>query len=93
MKRFGADDDDVNFSFFAHFEGRQDCGISSRDIYEAPPLTTTTAGEKQDQAKTELPFCRNRATLLEAMNGGGRHGFDAPFWPKGEYLSCGVMFY
>ncbi|MCJ1315605.1 hypothetical protein MMC15_000925, partial [Xylographa vitiligo] len=25
----------------------------------------------------------NRATLLEALSGGGRHGFDAPFFPAG----------
>jgi len=31
-----------------------------------------------------FPFCRNRATLLEALAGGGRHGFDEPYIGKGE---------
>ena len=63
-------------SYFWHFEGRQDCGISSQDIY-LPPLTAA------DERTRAFPFCKNRATLLEAISGGGRHGFDAPFFPQG----------
>ena len=28
-------------------------------------------------------FCPNRVKLLDAMSGGGRHGFDEPFYPAG----------
>lgn len=29
------------------------------------------------------PLCKDKDSLLEAMTSGGRHGFDAPFSPKG----------
>ena len=29
-------------------------------------------------------YCRNRATLLEAMGGGGRHGFERPYFPAAD---------
>lgn len=64
-------------SYFTHFEGRQDCDIASQEIY-VPPLP-----KPKEELKPNA-FCRNRATLLEALSGGGRHGFDAPFSPKGE---------
>ncbi|KAI9884502.1 MAG: hypothetical protein M1823_003717 [Watsoniomyces obsoletus] len=64
--------------YFRNFEGRQDCGISSQDVYVAP----STTGHDGNSIK-KYPFCKNRAGLLEAMSGGGRHGFDAPFFPKG----------
>ncbi|KAI9681363.1 MAG: hypothetical protein M1817_002646 [Caeruleum heppii] len=59
-----------------HFEGRQDCGISSEELY-VPPVSSSERGP------SSVPYCKNRATLLEALNGGGRHGFDAPFSPQG----------
>ncbi|KAL9019184.1 MAG: hypothetical protein Q9185_003565 [Variospora sp. 1 TL-2023] len=61
---------------FNHFEGRQDCGIASTDIY-VPPIAHSST-----DAKHTL-YCPNRATLLEAMSGGGRHGFDTPYVPMG----------
>ncbi|KAI4116175.1 MAG: hypothetical protein LQ345_003356 [Seirophora villosa] len=61
---------------FDHFEGRQDCDIASTDIY-LPPLPRLST-----DAKHTL-YCPNRATLLAAMSGGGRHGFDAPYFPLG----------
>ncbi|KAL9098941.1 MAG: hypothetical protein Q9163_005486 [Psora crenata] len=67
---------DVVEDYFAHFEGHQDCGITSPDLY-TPPKLTPTNGLKQSL------FCRNRARLLEAMSSGGRHGFDAPYAPLG----------
>ena len=67
---------DSKSSYFKHFEGRQDCGIDSKDLYEAPP-------SHDEEADSKGIFCKNRASLLEAMTGGGRHGFDAPFKPKG----------
>ncbi|KAL8720142.1 MAG: hypothetical protein Q9225_002957 [Loekoesia sp. 1 TL-2023] len=63
-------------SLFNHFEGRQDCGIASTDIY-IPPIA------RQATDKKHSLYCPNRATLLEAMSGGGRHGFDTPYFPLG----------
>ena len=63
-------------SLFNHFEGRQDCGISSTDIYIPP--TPRHATDKKHSL-----YCPNRARLLEAMSGGGRHGFDTPYFPIG----------
>ena len=62
------------FSYFDHYEGHQECGISSTDIYNPPVLG------RHDK---HIHYCSNRATLLTAMSGGGRHGFDAPFHPAG----------
>lgn len=56
-----------------HFAGSRECGILQEDIYTAPwPLKPNVS-----------PFCGKRATLLEAMSGGGRNGFDEPFVGKG----------
>ncbi|KAL8832339.1 MAG: hypothetical protein Q9191_000340 [Dirinaria sp. TL-2023a] len=60
--------------FFNHFEGHQECGIYSTDLY-TPPIAGKT--------NNHLHYCPNRAKLLTAMSGGGRHGFDAPFSPAG----------
>ncbi|KAI9869407.1 MAG: hypothetical protein M1813_000196 [Trichoglossum hirsutum] len=60
----------VNFDYFQHFEGHQDCGIVSTEIYEPPT--------------GEFRYCKSRAALLEALTGGGRHGFDTPFFPNGN---------
>jgi hypothetical protein len=57
-------------SYFQHFEGHQDCGIVSTEIYEPPT--------------GEFRYCKSRAALLEALTGGGRHGFDTPFFPNGN---------
>jgi hypothetical protein len=71
-------------SFFSHYEGRQECGVSSTDLYVPPRVTK---GDHDHALKHA--YCHNRATLLEAMNGGGRHGFDTPFTPKGTIcLGC-----
>ena len=61
-------------SYFNHFEGHQDCGIASTDIYK-PPIFSRADPQKHTY------YCQNRDALLEAMSGGGRHGFDAPFVP------------
>lgn len=63
-------------SLFNHFEGRQDCGIASTDIY-IPPMA------RHATVKPHSLYCPNRASLLEAMSGGGRHGFDTPYFPMG----------
>ncbi|MCJ1235912.1 hypothetical protein MMC14_003886 [Varicellaria rhodocarpa] len=62
--------------YFNHFEGHQDCGITSSDIYVRPR-------NLDGDAIRAHPYCRDRATLLEAASGGGRHGFDVPFHPIG----------
>ncbi|KAI9741389.1 MAG: hypothetical protein M1834_003106 [Cirrosporium novae-zelandiae] len=60
--------------FFANFEGHRDCGLVSSDIYIPPPRPT-------EGVKSQ--YCPNRKTLLEALSGGGRHGFNTPFHPRG----------
>ncbi|KAI9766303.1 MAG: hypothetical protein M1839_004918 [Geoglossum umbratile] len=59
----------ASFDYFKHFEGHQDCGVVSTEIYQ-PPIGT-------------FRYCKSRAVLLEALTGGGRHGFDTPFFPNG----------
>lgn len=61
-------------SYFSHYEGHQECGISSTDVYIPPVI---------GKVDKHTHYCPNRAALLEAMSGGGRHGFDAPFHPAG----------
>ncbi|MCJ1403410.1 hypothetical protein MMC11_006633 [Xylographa trunciseda] len=68
--------DDID-DYLVHFEGHQDCGITSPSLYTPP------AKLQHHKMAIPLPYCRNRATLLEALSGGGRHGFDAPFFPAG----------
>lgn len=63
-------------SYFTHFEGHQDCGFTSKDLY-TPPIPLD-----EDTPKHTL-YCRNRATLLDAMSSGGRHGFERPYFPAG----------
>lgn len=63
-------------SHLDHFEGHQDCSISSTDLY-IPPFSDDRTGQ------TQASYCSTRATLLEAMSGGGRHGFEAPFSTTG----------
>lgn len=60
-------------SAIKHFIGSRECEILQKDVYTAPwPLNPKAS-----------PFCGKRATLLEAMSGGGRYGFDEPFVGKG----------
>ncbi|KAF6221428.1 hypothetical protein HO133_002284 [Letharia lupina] len=61
---------------FSHFEGHGDCGIRSTQLY-VPPVAP------DDDAPKHTLYCNNRATLLEAMSGGGRHGFEKPYFPAG----------
>ena len=63
-------------SYFSHFEGHGDCGIKSTDIYVPPTLPDTNVPK-------HTLYCKNRASLLDAMSGGGRHGFDKPYFPAG----------
>ena len=63
-------------SLLDQFEGHQHCGIVLADLY-MPPSAFKADSEKP------YPYCKNRATLLQAMSGGGRHGFDATFFPMG----------
>jgi len=61
-------------SALQHFAGSKDCGILQSNIYLAPiPLYPKHS-----------PFCKNRATLLEALSNGGRHGFNEPYVGKGS---------
>lgn len=62
--------------YFHPFSGNSECGISLIDLYVPP---------KKDD-KGDFPrgsFCANREILLEAMTGGGRHGFNTPYSPRG----------
>lgn len=52
--------------------------MTSKDLY-IPPLTS---GNVEDIRRA---YCQKRATLLEAMSGGGRYGFDAPYFARGIY--------
>lgn len=63
-------------SYLSRFEGHQDCGITSKDLY-TPPIPPDAHAPKHTL------FCSNRAKLLDALSGGGRHGFEAPFFSKG----------
>ena len=65
-----------NRSHFSHFDGHQDCSITSRDLYVPPAIPN------HETPKHTL-YCRNRAVLLEAMSQGGRHGFERPYVPAG----------
>ena len=62
-------------SYFEHFDGHQECGIRSPIIYNPPRLDI-------NKPKHQI-FCQNRPRVLEALSGGGRHGFDAPYSPVG----------
>ena len=62
-------------SAIKHFAGSRECSITQDDIYLAPwPLKPKVS-----------PFCKNRATLLEALSGGGRHGWDEPYVGRGKW--------
>ena len=63
-------------SYFSHFEGHRDCGIKSTQLY-VPPIPLN------ENAPKRTLYCTNRATLLDAMSGGGRHGFEKPYYPVG----------
>ncbi|KAJ8062510.1 hypothetical protein OCU04_009040 [Sclerotinia nivalis] len=59
-------------SAIKHYLGSKDCGILQSDIYHVPYPAKPNVS----------PFCKNRATLLEALSSGGRHGFDEPYVGK-----------
>lgn len=61
-------------SAIKHYLGSKDCGITQSNIYNVPYPTNSNVS----------PFCKSRATLLEALSSGGRHGFDEPYVGKGE---------
>ena len=63
-------------SAFKDFEGHYECGISSQSIYIPPSLL-------DNRLPQHKIFCASRKSMLQAMSGGGRHGFDAPFAPLG----------
>lgn len=63
-------------SYFSHFEGHQDCSLTSKDLYTRPSL-------QDESTPKHTLYCRNRATLLQAMSEGGRHGFERPYSPAG----------
>ncbi|KAE9375379.1 hypothetical protein N431DRAFT_436863 [Stipitochalara longipes BDJ] len=65
-----------------HFAGSRECGILQSDIYLAPWPTNPKVS----------PFCKNRAALLEALSGGGRHGWDEPFVGKGKLTQIGCTY-
>ncbi len=70
----------IRISAIKHFVGRRDCGITQTDIYLAPwPMYPKVS-----------PFCKNRAMLLEALSGGGRHGWDEPFVGRGKLAGAKV---
>ena len=48
----------------------------SSDLY-TPPIRS------EDNGPVHKLYCSNRATLLEAMSEGGRHGFERPYFPAG----------
>ena len=64
-------------SYFANFYGREECGISSLDLYKAPVIEGT--GKPQRNA-----YCQTREALLEAMSTGVRYDLDTPFVSSGK---------
>ncbi|KAK7203888.1 hypothetical protein BZA70DRAFT_282353 [Myxozyma melibiosi] len=59
--------------YFEDFYGAQECKISSTRLYN--PMT------KPDGSLVR-PYCDSKAKLLEALSGGGRVGFNAPYHPR-----------
>lgn len=56
------------YSYFNDFKGTAVCKIMAADLY-TPPVKTDEG----------YSYCNSRAALLEALSGGGRHGFDTPY--------------
>ncbi|KAL4793253.1 hypothetical protein BDV19DRAFT_366894 [Aspergillus venezuelensis] len=54
----------------AQYVGRDECGISSQNLYLPPH----PGGEL---------YCQSRESLLASMSNGGRHGFNAPYTSQG----------
>ncbi|KAI9723857.1 MAG: hypothetical protein M1828_004107 [Chrysothrix sp. TS-e1954] len=65
-----------NKNQFIDYEGALDCRLSTADLYTPPNHSTPSL-------KKSFPYCDTRAQLLTALSSGGRHGFDAPYSPKG----------
>lgn len=65
-----------NHDYFSDFKGFAECNIRASELYIPPP---------QDQHGFHKPndFCHDRKRLVEAMSGGGRIGFDAPYQSRG----------
>ncbi|KAK2756766.1 hypothetical protein FQN54_005212 [Arachnomyces sp. PD_36] len=66
----------VNDDYFANFYGREECGISSLDLYKPPVIAGTDKLQRN-------PYCQDRNSLLEAMSLGDRFDFDSPFTSSG----------
>lgn len=63
-------------NYFSNFEGFSECNIRAAALYAPPPkdpLGFHAFGT----------FCHDQKHLLEALSGGGRVGFDAPYMPRG----------
>ncbi|KIW22244.1 uncharacterized protein PV07_12150 [Cladophialophora immunda] len=62
-------------SYFGSFHGFSECNIRALDLYQPP---------SQDPPLQGAPnvYCPRRKELLEALSGGGRIGFDAPYFPR-----------
>ena len=63
-------------SFFGHFQGHEDCSVTSRDLYVPPTMP-------DGNTPKHGVYCSNRKRLLDAMSEGGRHGFEQPYFPTG----------
>ena len=63
-------------SYFADFEGGALCKIQATNLYA--PILDNNDGHG---------YCSTRAALLKAMSEGGRHGFDAPYMPRGKSVT------
>lgn len=66
-------------NYFSTFKGFAECNIRVDNLYILPP---------KDQRGFHAPdiFCHDRKRLLEALSGGGRVGFDAPYQSRGNIL-------
>ncbi|OAL20275.1 hypothetical protein AYO22_08987 [Fonsecaea multimorphosa] len=72
-----------NQLYFNSFRGSSECNIRAIDLYQPP---------SQDQLLHGPPtvYCPRRKELLEAMSGGGRIGFDTPYFPRVEEI-CMIL--
>lgn len=67
-------------SYFVDYEGGLDCRLSSTELYIPPDVQDPVQRKKYN-------YCQNRAELLMALNGGGRHGFEQPYHALGSFLA------
>jgi hypothetical protein len=66
----------IRLSAIQYFTGNRECSILQSDIYLVPYLYNQKVS----------PYCKNKATLLEALSGGERHGLDKPYVGRGKYV-------